>query len=446
MDALGRGDGQGTGMVDENLVPAFHLPREKDVVWRSLLGMMRRPEHSWPRELHERPSISGYVHSRKVTLLSDPDAVRFVLTTSKETFTVPDFYQKVVASVTGRSNAVILDEHNHLHRAIHSFFLNKNHLDEIVAQSIDQVKGMGDRWEEGATPDGLLLTDVLSQASFHAFWRFFFRVPSSKTLGEGLSVEIDKAARLLRTDSNKLAAQALAHVARVGVAMMEEQEGLENILGLSLSNRDRDVLPSILHDNAKLLLAGGLDTAPTLVSWALWFLALDGELQDRVYNEIYAADGERGGLASSLNCLVLLQQVLNECLRLLPPVAATTREAKHPLRLAGEEIPEKGVVIVPLYLLHRHKGLWADADRFQPDRFGPGTAASRPKNAFFPFSIGPFSCAGPRIGWLQAMTLVSAILLKFRVECVAPPSRPNLVIGLTLRADPPLRLRLIRRR
>ena len=89
-------------------------------------------------------------------------------------------------------------------------------------------------------------------------------------------------------------------------------------------------------------------------------------------------------------------------------------------------------MILPIYALHRHKKLWSDPDRFDPDRFAPGHQTDR--FAFLPFGDGPRICIGANFAIQEAVIILSTLLARFRFARI-PGKDPKPVMILTLRPE-----------
>ncbi|MFD4600975.1 cytochrome P450 [Streptomyces sp. NPDC058464] len=65
------------------------------------------------------------------------------------------------------------------------------------------------------------------------------------------------------------------------------------------------------------------------------------------------------------------------------------------------------------YLLHRDPGVFADPDRFDPDRWLPERAASVSKDAFVPFGGGVHKCIGDTFGMTEATLALATIAARW---------------------------------
>src|SRR5581483_4691566 len=91
------------------------------------------------------------------------------------------------------------------------------------------------------------------------------------------------------------------------------------------------------------------------------------------------------------------RMVIQEAMRLYPPVWAISRTALADDEIDGYHIPAHSGVILSPYVIHRHPAFWEHPERFAPERFsGP------PPTAYFPFGFGPRMCIGASFGLLEA--------------------------------------------
>jgi cytochrome P450 len=133
--------------------------------------------------------------------------------------------------------------------------------------------------------------------------------------------------------------------------------------------------------------------------------------------------------------------VIEEALRMYPPVWVVERHAIKRDTVAGYEIPAGAGVVTSPYLTHRHPGIWDDPLAFQPERFTAEAAAARPAFAYFPFGGGPRQCIGNTFALVETQLILSAIAQRFRLDA-APGTRVVPEARITMR---PRGLRMIAR-
>ncbi|SLN33755.1 cytochrome P450 [Roseisalinus antarcticus] len=194
----------------------------------------------------------------------------------------------------------------------------------------------------------------------------------------------------------------------------------DDVLGTLIAARHprngRALGPEEVRDNILLMILAGHETSASTLGWAHWLLATHPEIQDRVRAEVAAAPS---GPADVLSATPLLGAVIDETLRLYPPLSMLVRRPSGRDTLAGCPVGRHSFVLVSLYAMHRSECYWQDPDAFRPERFTPGVGAGNP--AFLPFSIGPRSCPGATLAHYEARVILSAILSRVRLSPAGPP-------------------------
>src|SRR5207248_3698659 len=137
------------------------------------------------------------------------------------------------------------------------------------------------------------------------------------------------------------------------------------------------------------------------------------------WRERVAAEAEREMRRSSEGLAERLPEtraVVEEAIRLYPPLVAISRQAIGPDELAGRPIRRGAMVVIAPYVLHRHRRLWDRPDVFDPNRF-LGEARERiDRYAYLPFGAGPRNCIGSAFALQEATIVVASIARKFDLE------------------------------
>src|SRR5215472_1814866 len=96
-----------------------------------------------------------------------------------------------------------------------------------------------------------------------------------------------------------------------------------------------------------------------------------------------------------------------------PVVRAQGRPAARSDELAGRAIARGTMIVISPYVLHRHRILWDDPDRFDPGRFLDGAAQTVDRYAYLPFGVGPRMCNGAGFALQEATTVLATIMRHF---------------------------------
>ena len=211
----------------------------------------------------------------------------------------------------------------------------------------------------------------------------------------------------------------------------------EDILSLLLDATDEDgegLSKRHIRDEVMTLLFAGHDTTTSTVAFLFYELARDADSRERVVDELAA--GSTGEL----------ELALDETLRLYPPAWIGPRRAIEPFEFAGVQVPAGIPVNYCLWASHRLPDVWPDPERFDPQRFAPGSRERIPKGAYVPFGGGSRTCIGMRFGQQEIRTIAAAILERFDPQLVdgyelevrqMPTIGPKHGLPVTLRARVP---------
>jgi cytochrome P450 len=195
--------------------------------------------------------------------------------------------------------------------------------------------------------------------------------------------------------------------------------------GEGLSDRE-------LLDNAITFFGAGHETTAQALTWTLYLLAKYPWAEEKCLAEIDAVVGSDPFEASHISQLRYLRQVLEESMRLYPPAPMFDRIALGPDEIGDETIRKGTVVLISPYVLHRHKLLWDEPDRFDPERFTQEAKRARPRCQYIPFSFGRRSCIGMSFAMMEAITALAILVPRFRFRREAQPE-PELECKITLR-------------
>jgi cytochrome P450 len=180
-----------------------------------------------------------------------------------------------------------------------------------------------------------------------------------------------------------------------------------------------------VRDEAASVIAGGVSPTIRALTWIWYLVALDPRVEARLHAELDAVVGGEPPGPDQLGRLGYARQVIDETMRLYPPIPGLLREAAAADVICGHRVPRGSVVAVLPWVVHRHRRLWRDPDRFDPERFSRENAIARPRLAYIPFAAGPRICVGAAFAMTQMLIVVAVLARRFRFR-LAPehPIRP----------------------
>ncbi len=221
-------------------------------------------------------------------------------------------------------------------------------------------------------------------------------------------------------------------------------EGEDDLMALLLAARDPDggraLTDAEITDNVVTFVTAGHETTSVALTWALHLLSLHPEAAVAIRAEVASVAGGGPLKAEHVPRLAFTRQVVNETMRRYPPAPITSRTTVKPMILGGVTIPAGSVIILPIYAVHHHRGLWDRPEIFDPARFEPDRVKARHRYAFMPFGIGPRICIGSAFAMLEATAILAVLVRALDFAAAGPPPEP--MARLTLRPKTPVMLRV----
>ncbi len=209
-----------------------------------------------------------------------------------------------------------------------------------------------------------------------------------------------------------------------------------DFLSMYLAAVDKDGQPFTdeeLLDELMTLIVAGFETSANTLNWAWYLIAKNPDVEAKLIAEARAHIPTVSALnVESLTAMTYTQQVLEETLRLYPPVWLFTRRSHEDDALDDYDVASGTDIYLSPFVLHRTEEYWPDPERFDPQRFA---ITDKPKKdrPFFPFSLGPRRCLGEYFSFLEMKVHLGLLLPRFQLH-LTDESQPELELGINLRA------------
>lgn len=173
-----------------------------------------------------------------------------------------------------------------------------------------------------------------------------------------------------------------------------------------------------LRDQAVTFFYAGLETTASALAWTWLLLAKNPDAEARFHDELASVlrDG-RAPAVGDLSALSYTNQVIQESMRLYPPVYTLTRRAAVADQVGEWQISGGENLVVPLHALHRMPEYWDKPDSFCPERFADLTDDQR--KAYLPFNIGPHRCIGASFATTEMLAVLAVIGQRVRLRPAA---------------------------
>ena len=184
----------------------------------------------------------------------------------------------------------------------------------------------------------------------------------------------------------------------------------DNLLSLFQKSHGDD--EEYMRDTVLNFIIAGRDTTATLLTWTMYCLAKNPLVEFRLREELKAL--EKPLTQSRIKKCKYLRWVLNETLRLYPPIPVDTRQAIKKDHIPGISaiIPKGSFLVYSAWIMGRHPDYWEEPLKFLPERWGRENVPSH-KYAFVPFHGGPQTCMGKNLAYLEASLILAELVPRF---------------------------------
>ncbi|CAK9164047.1 unnamed protein product [Ilex paraguariensis] len=269
----------------------------------------------------------------------------------------------------------------------------------------------------------------------------------------GLRFLPTKRMRRMKEVDKEVKASIRAIIDKREKAMEAGKANNDDLLGILLEsnfkniqqhgNTDFGLSTEEIVEECKLFYFAGQESTSSLLLWMIVLLGRHLSWQARAREEVFRAFGNDKPDLDGLNHLKVVSSdelssnltnchfnicsdqsskkvtmILNEVLRLYPPVPSLARTVHQETKLGDLSLPAGVQHLSPILQLHHDREIWGDdVEEFKPERFSEGVSkASNGKLSFFPFSWGPRICIGQNVAMLEAKMALAMILQRFSFE------------------------------
>lgn len=233
-------------------------------------------------------------------------------------------------------------------------------------------------------------------------------------------------------------------VIRAGTTNTRREDLLQILREAECTHGGRPLTERQLRDEFVTMMIAGHETTAVILSWAWYLLSQHPDVEARLHAELDDVLGQELPGMRELEKLTYTQMVVEESMRLYPPVWVIVRKTLAEKRVGDSVLPENTAVVVSPYAMHRHPDFWDNPERFDPERFAPERITAAQRGAFLPFGAGRHLCLGKEVAMLEAKLILAGLAQRFRVRPV-PGQSVAPMPAITLRARNGIQVGLTRR-
>ncbi|WP_283133058.1 cytochrome P450 [Rhizohabitans arisaemae] len=238
-------------------------------------------------------------------------------------------------------------------------------------------------------------------------------------------VTLSKVPRWLSLPKERRFRRALRELHRVADGLVAARRAdprpdgddvISRLIASTADDPDRRAVRRRMREELITLLLAGHETTASTLSWAFLLIDRHPEVRERLRAEAAEVLGDRPPTYEDLHRLRYTAMVVEEVMRLYPPVWALTRKAVAADEVGGYPVAAGTEIMISPYTLHRHPEFWEAPERFDPERFDPARPADRPRYAYIPFGAGPRFCVGNHLGMMEAVFVIATVVRELRLS------------------------------
>ncbi|HEY8034002.1 MAG TPA: cytochrome P450 [Methylobacter sp.] len=168
-----------------------------------------------------------------------------------------------------------------------------------------------------------------------------------------------------------------------------------------------------VRDEVITIFTAGHETTANLLTWTLYLLARHPDVLAKLRHELDTLLQGKIPTAENLQQLVYTRAVLNESMRLRPPVGIMMRKITKDTEIDGYSLKRGRLAMFSIYNIHHHPDFWPQPERFDPERF---LSDENRRFSFMPFGTGERICIGNHFALLESQLLLSMIIQHFDLQ------------------------------
>lgn len=372
-----------------------------------------------------------------VHLVTEPEAVRRVLVDNHANYLRGRLYEQFKL-VMGRGLLTTDGDYWRAHRRTVQPVFARTALTAIVPNVIDATERMLARWETKARAgEPVELVTEMLELTLVTLSRSLFGYDIG-ALTRALKHVVDSSIDImfphgyvaemlpgwLPTGRNRRVAANRQVLDRVIAAIRSEhaRTGDGPLVALLEQARDPDTgegwSDQEIRDELLTIYLAGHETTATALCWTLVSVANHRWVRRELECEVGRVLGGRIPAADDVEAMPYTRAVIEESLRMYPPIWLYPRDVVADDVLAGYHIPAGTSLLLSPLVSHRDPDVWENPEAFDPGRFADGAGRDRPRISYFPFGGGPRMCLGNLMAMLEMRLVIPMITQRFRLSLV----------------------------
>jgi cytochrome P450 len=378
--------------------------------------------------------MSLSIPTKRIALVSNPEYAKYILLDNNKNYTKSLAYN-LLQILLGKGLLTSEGDFWKKQRRLIQPAFHRKKLEELTAMMVARAEQTADKFEIYASdsrhfdivPEMTALTlDVISKAIFSSGVE-----EKADMVGKQISLlnqyTIEKLTHPLRlpffvpTPFNLKERKAINLLNEVvyDIISARKKEGVskDDLLSMLIDARDEDTGETMsdqqLRDELMTIFVAGNETSSMALSWTLYLLSQNPDAEAKILAEIDSRR-EHDVNYNTINEYVYVKQVIEESMRMYPPVWSVGRRTIDEDEIGGYRILKHTNILIPIIWFHHSPKYWQEPHLFRPERFEPEKRNNINRYVYFPFGGGPRLCIGNNFAMLEMQIILVALYRRFR--------------------------------
>ena len=423
------------------------------------LRAYRKDPLAFGREMTTRGDVIDLrMFRRSIFFLAHPEHVHQVLVKDASKFHKSPVYRIFLGRALGDGLLTSDGDFWRRQRKLAQPAFHHGRIQSYAETMVDYADATAERWEGLET---LVVNKEMAQLTLEIVCRTLFSTDiraQADRIGHALTELLEAIAdatgaavflpEWLPTRNNRRIRRAVAELDSVIMPLIEARrrssEDTGDLLSMLMLARDEDgngMSDQQLRDEAVTIVLAGHETTANALTWAWVLLAQHPEVEAKLHAELDAVLGGELPTLAHVRDLTYTDQIIEETMRLYPPIPEFARQALEDVQLGEYVMPKDTIVMISVFALHHDPRWFSEPDVFRPERFAKDAAQTPPKFAYLPFGGGPRVCIGNSFAQMEAVLLLATLAQRYRLS-LAPGQTVTPEATLTLRPKDDLVMRV----
>lgn len=394
----------------------------------------------WDEDAFTDEFTSQKILKQHVFVANSPDIIRYVLVENKDNYERKSPQMKRALEPLLGDGLFISDGKTwSSRRRIQTPLFDNSHIQMYSKSMVSTIVEMTDNWQTKEDGSDIEVHTEMAKLAAEIIARTLF--------GEKLGAENSSAVVGAFADYQSVVKQMAlsnflglpdwipnvnAKIGKARVAAKTIHNAIDSIIALAEKEGHKDTMVAELIKANKsekgmdlmtrkqirneiiVFFMAGHETTANVLAWTWYLISQAPDVEKKLHQELDQVLGGRVPEYADVENLKYTRAILDETMRLYPPVPILSRQALKEDEIRGKKIPSGSIMLVVPWLIQRHKKFWKNPDHFIPERFMPG--AEKPKKfSYLPFSAGPRVCIGKSFGITESVLAVAIIAQRFRL-------------------------------